>query len=65
MKYKGQISDVKVNNAGVPQGTKLGPILFLVMVNDACHDSPFPFYKYVDDLTLVESALYTSITIVN
>ena len=55
VRYKGQISDVKTNNAGVPQGTKLGPILFLVMVNDACHDCLLPFYKYVDDLTIVES----------
>ena len=25
------------------------------MINDACQDSVVPYYKYVDDLTLVES----------
>ena len=58
VKYKGCISDVKNNNAGVPQGTKLGPVLFLIMINDACNDCPFPFYKYVDDLTILESRHY-------
>ena len=59
VKYKGCISDVKNNNAGVPQGTKLGPVLFLIMINDACNDCPFPFYKYVDDLTILESRHYS------
>ena len=58
VKYKGCISDIKNNNAGVPQGTKLGPVLFLIMINDACSDCPFPFYKYVDDLTILESRHY-------
>ena len=32
------------------------------MVNDACHDCLLPFYKYVDDLTIVESRTCTQIS---
>ena len=39
--------------AGVPQGTKLGPLFFLVMVNDL--STALPLYKYVDDCTVYEA----------
>ena len=42
----------KVIHAGVLQGTKLGPLLFLVMINDLT--TRFPMYKYVDDCTIYE-----------
>ena len=39
-------------HAGVPQGTKLGPLFFLVMINDL--SATLPRYKYVDDVTVFE-----------
>ena len=44
-------STARVLNGGIPQGTKLGPILFAIMVNDLV-SSWVPRAKYVDDLTV-------------
>ena len=40
-------------NGGIPQGTKLDPILFAVMVNDLISIWG-PRIKFVDDLTALE-----------
>ena len=39
--------------SGVPQGTKLGPWLFLLMINDL-NPSEVHAWKFVDDTTLAE-----------
>ena len=43
----------KSPNGGIPQGTKLSPILFAVMVDDLVR-SWGPRIKYIDDLTILE-----------
>ena len=41
-------------NAGVPQGTILGPIVFLTVIDDALREVAVPYWKYVDDLSVVD-----------
>ena len=36
----------------MPQGTKLGPITFVAVINNAAEESATHSFKYVDDLSL-------------
>ena len=46
-------SDVKPISFGVPQGSTLGPILFLIYLSDAFQDIDYASILYADDTTVV------------
>ena len=48
---RGQVSSELPLHCGVPQGTVLGPLLFIIMVNENW-DPTSRIYKYVDDTTI-------------
>ena len=45
------LSDYVPLHGGVPQCTKLGPIGFQILINEAAENQSSKCWKYVDDLT--------------
>ena len=55
VRYNQTLSDYKMLNGGLPQGTKMGPLGFQVIINDAASDADTNVWKYFDDLTLASN----------
>ena len=57
VRYNSTLSDFSTLSASLPQGTKLGPIGFQVIINDALQNNsgPISCWIYVDDLKIAEN----------
>ncbi|KAI8482938.1 hypothetical protein Bbelb_393560 [Branchiostoma belcheri] len=55
--YKGVYSDWRETTCGLPQGTVLGPLIFLALINSANENSSARRWKFFDDLNLAESRM--------
>lgn len=60
VRYGAQLSDWETLTCSVPQGTLLGPLIFLVVFDDAMRNATAERWKYVDDLSLAESRRCTT-----
>ena len=56
MFVNGVLSSEKSLNAGVPQGSVLGPLLFLVYINDIADELIGKARPYADNISLIYSS---------
>jgi ribonuclease P/MRP protein subunit RPP40 len=61
----GQTSDTKYLYAGVPQGSILGPLLFLIFVSDMTNNTKCPAFKFADDVLYLKRITKDPISAIN
>jgi len=52
MKINNIVSDWATLNGGMPQGTWLGPYIFLIHIDDL--QTTLPAFEFIDDITVIE-----------